>query len=293
MSVTVNSVKVVCVTLCEIRLAGLGGYTGGMRHAATLGILFAALLGPFGCVDSSEAPPPPPTVDGSTDGFVRPPVGPGQDQGHPSDGGGDGGGVGCLNDPQDVRVLFVLDRSDTMAEFTTGGDGAALNVVASTAAADLIASLPDTSQAGLLLFPSQTFDEPDCPGVDALAQQYPLREASSMEGVLRALWSMQGVILGKPRARAMQRAAEGLTETDLSDTLVVLLTDTSSGCVVSGTTDGVLDLEARGARVVTATLATSSAPASGVTPARYSTASEVLAALQPALDAVRYRCETP
>ena len=132
--------------------------------------MFAALLGPFGCVDSSEAPPPPPTVDGSTDGFVRPPVGPGQDQGHPSDGGGDGGGVGCLNDPQDVRVLFVLDRSDTMAEFTTGGDGAALNVVASTAAADLIASLPDTSQAGLLLFPSQTFDEPDCPGVDALAE---------------------------------------------------------------------------------------------------------------------------
>lgn len=264
-----------------------------MRQPLLLGMVTVMAVSAMGCAPSDDAPGPPPPYDSGLDGqTVVIPGGP-RDLGHTSADGSTADMGGCLAEPLDARVLVVIDRSDTMAEFALGGDGVALNVLASTAAADLVADLPSSSSAGLLLFPGQTLDEPDCPSVPALAQQYPLRDPTSMEGTLRALWGMEGVILGKPRARAMQRAAEGLPETDLADTLVVLFTDGAAGCLAGDETDGQMSLEARGARVVTITLATNSAPAVGSTPARYSRVSEVLAVLRPELDAVRRRCEAP
>ena len=42
------------------------------------------------------------------------------------------------DDPLDARVLFVIDRSETMGELATGGDGLAFNVIASQAALQLL-----------------------------------------------------------------------------------------------------------------------------------------------------------
>jgi len=214
------------------------------------------------------------------------------------DGGRDlGGDMGddddCLVDPLDARVLFVIDRSDTMGELATNGDGLAFNVMASQAAGQLLAPLPPTSSAGLLLFPSQALDDPTCAEVEGLAQQFAFRDPDMLEALLVDLWSMEGLILTKPRDRVLQRAAEGLVGADLSDVLVVLFTDAALGCVTGTETDGELSLETRGARVVQVTLGSSSLPATMTTPPIYSTVSEMLAVLEPELDAVRRRCEVP
>jgi hypothetical protein len=261
-----------------------------MRRASIFGLIFA-LGGAFGCAPADDVPPPA-IIDTGFEGGI-PPV-----PGVPLDAGGDLGGDlgdedGCLADPLDARVLFVIDRSETMGELATGGDGLAFNVIASQAALQLLEPLPQTSSAGLLLFPSQSFDDPECADVDALAQQFPFRDPDMMEGLLTDLWSMESLILGKPRARAMQRAAEGVADTDLSDVLVVLFTDTALGCLSGTETDGVMSLEARGARVLHVRLGTSSVAATSTTPAIYSSVSEVLADLEPELDAVRRRCEAP
>ena len=51
--------------------------------------------------------------------------------------------------------------------------------------------------------------------------------------------------------------------------------------------------ELRGARVLHMRLGTNSVAATASTPAIYSRVSELLAALEPELDAVRRRCEAP
>lgn len=261
-----------------------------MRRASSFGLIFA-LGGAFGCAPADDVPPPA-IIDSGFDGQVVVIPGVRRDAGR--DLGGDlGDEDGCLPDPLDARVLFVIDRSETMGELATGGDGLAFNVIASQAAQLLIEPLPQTSSAGLILFPSQSFDDPSCADVGALAQQFPFRDPDMMEGLLMDLWSMESLILGKPRARAMQRAAEGVTDTDLSDLLVVLFTDTALGCLSGTESDGVMSLEARGARVLHMRLGTNSVAATASTPAIYSRVSELLAALEPELDAVRRRCEAP
>ncbi len=261
-----------------------------MRRASVFGLIFA-LGGAFGCAPGEDVPPPA-IIDTGFEGGIPP--GPGV----PRDAGGDlGGDLGdeddCLADPLDARVLFVIDRSETMGELATGGDGLAFNVIASQAALQLLEPLPVSSSAGLLLFPSQSFDDPECADVEALAQQFPFRDPDMMEGLLMDLWSMESLILGKPRARALQRAAEGLVEMDLSDVLVVLFTDSAAVCVSGTETNGLMSLVTRGARVEQITLGATSVAATPATLAIYSSVSEVLAELEPALDAVRRRCEAP
>ena len=153
--------------------------------------------------------------------------------------------------------------------------------------------LPLTSSAGLLLFPSQTLDEPSCPTVDAFAQQFSFRDPTMMQTLLTDLWSMESLILGKPRARAMQRAAEALTGTDLSDVLVVVFSDNAVGCTIGTETNGLTSLTARGARVMPITVGTSSTAGTVSTPPVYSRVSEIVDALEPVLDDVRRRCEAP
>ncbi len=262
-----------------------------MRRAPLIGLVLTGLLA-FGCATSEDVPPFT-QLDSGLDGQVVVIPGVRRDGGGGRDMGGDMGDDGCLDDPQDVRVLFVMDRSDTMGEFATGGDGLAFNVLASHAAVELLEPLPLTSSAGLLLFPSQTLDEPSCPTVDAFAQQFSFRDPTMMQTLLTDLWSMESLILGKPRARAMQRAAEALTGTDLSDVLVVLFTDSALGCVSGGETDGIASLVSRGARVVTITVGTSSVAASPTTPRIFSRVSEIVDWLESQLDAVRYQCEDP
>lgn len=259
-----------------------------MRRPPVIGLILACAVG-TGCAPSDDVPPPA-IIDSGFDGQVVVNPGTRRDAGRDL-GRADMGGDGCLDDPLDARVLFVIDRSDTMGEIASGGDGIAFNVLASQAASQLLESLPLTSSSGLLLFPSQTLDDPICADVDALAQQYAFRDPEMMQTLLTELWSMESLILTKPRARAMQRAAEAVTETDLSDVLVVLFTDSALPCVTGTETNGTMSLTTRGARVIQVTLGTSSVAGTASTPPIYSRVSEIVAALEPALDDVRHRCE--
>ena len=69
---------------------------------------------------------------------------------------------------------------------------------------------------------------------------------------------------------------------------------TSPASRLSGTeTNGLMSLVTRGARVEQITLGATSVAATPATLAIYSSVSEVLAELEPALVAVRRRCEAP
>jgi len=243
----------------------------------------------MGCAPADDVPPPA-IIDSGFDGHVIVNPGVRRDGGRDL-GGSDMGDDGCLDDPLDARVLFVIDRSETMGEISSGGDGIAFNVMASQAASQLLEPLPSTSSSALLLFPSQTLDEPTCADVDALAQQYSFRDPDMMQTLLSELWSMESLVLTKPRARAMQRAAEAITATDLSDVLVVLFTDSALPCVIGTETNGTMSLTTRGARVIQVTLGTTSVAGTTGTPPIYSRVSEIVAALEPELDDVRHRCE--
>lgn len=210
-----------------------------MRASHQLGFMFAlSLTGLASCTPDSTPPGPSyrPLDGGPRDGsaFFGGVTGGGSRSGGTAGDAGRRGGCEPLR-----RVLLLLDRSTSMEALMA--DGRTRYQVASETMASILRAGDPRREAGMLVFPTENFgdsEDPFCGDVAPLSSQFPFRPAPEMADILDALWGSAAPFNGTPRGIAIRRAFEGMPEEDLSDTLVLMVSDSGDGC---GPAPGVAD----------------------------------------------------